>query len=86
MEILNYHEQPPGGSLIAVFSVQTQWATFHRIKLFRTRNGGFTIGLPSYAEENREGKTIWHPYVEFSQEKEREFKKGILDIVKAMVK
>lgn len=74
MKIENVHQLPPGGSVVATFDVYFEeiQLTVHRIRLIRTKKGGLIISPPSYSTEE-EFEKKWHPYIEFSPEKQKEF-------------
>lgn len=91
MEILNYDEQPPGGSSIAVFSVRLPQAgmTFHKIKLIRSKKGNLFLSLPSYGESDPNdpfGKKTYHPYVEMTLDRKTDFQKKVLEALEPFLR
>jgi hypothetical protein len=88
MEILNYDEQPPGGSCLAIFSVYIPpfRLTIHKVRLIRTKKGALILGLPSYAIPQPDGSKKWHSYIEFSAEKAKEFNEKVMEALQTFIK
>jgi hypothetical protein len=59
--------------------------TFKRWKVCRSKKGGYYLASPSYSSEGDNGKKHWHPYIEFSGDKKREFDRKVLDLLKPLV-
>jgi len=74
MKIENVKQLPPGGNVIATFDAYFEelQLTIHKIKLIRTKKGALIISTPSYSVE-QEFEKKWHPYFEFSEQKQKEF-------------
>ncbi len=87
MEILNYKEIPPGGNMLATFSVYIEpWKLkIHNCKVFRKKDGGFFFRAPQYCEEVN-GQKKWYPIIEFSKERGEEFVKKVMEELKRFVK
>jgi hypothetical protein len=75
MEILNYDEQPAGGTCLAIFTVYIPAfrLNIHRVKLMASKKGHHYISLPAYSIEQPDGTKKWLPLFEFSAEKHKEF-------------
>lgn len=86
MEILNYDEQRPGGSTVAIFSVSLSHLTIHRVRLIKTKKGHMMLGLPSYAVDQPDGSKKWHQYLEWSTEKGIEFEKKVMQALEPFLR
>jgi len=87
MEILNYDEQPAGGSIAALFDIYipAMDITLHRWKAIRDKkNGGFFFGPPSgYKEE--QGKKSYPPYVTIGEKRRSDFMKALHDLLRPLL-
>lgn len=66
--------------------------TIHRCRLTKSSKGGHFVNLPNYAEYDpagnkvmKDGKPVYHPYIEFSDEKKKEFMAKVLEELKPFV-
>lgn len=83
MEIENYREQSPNGSVQAIFDIYLpkMQLRFRNFRLIRTKKGARFINAPAFKEEVN-GKEVYTPLVEFSKERQEEFNRQVLDILK----
>jgi hypothetical protein len=84
MEILNYEKQAAGGFTVAVFTVYLPSAnlSLHKVRLNRSKKGNLFVSLPSFGVEQPDGSKKWMPYMEWSQEKGREFNEKVMEALK----
>jgi len=85
MEILNFEHQPSGSFAIATFDIYfgPAWGmTLRKFRLCKSKNGHSFIQSPSYKKGEENGKPIFAPYVDFSQEKGKDFSKNVMDLLK----
>lgn len=88
MEVINFREQPKGGSIAAIFDVvlPKMGITFANFKLIRTKTGNlFPVG-PSYSEDDGSGKKNYFPYIRFTKEKGNEFNEILMKELEPLIK
>ncbi len=87
MQIENYCQSAPGDKQLATFDVYIpEWQlTFRKFRLIKAKNGNEFVGVPSYCIEDPEGNKNWIHYFQFSEERGKEFMKGILEELKNFV-
>lgn len=88
MEIVNYEEQPPGGFCLAIFTVYLPAAQLliHKVRLNRSKKGHLFIGIPSFAVDQPDGSKKWHPILEWSAEKGKDFNEKVLKALEPFLK
>ena len=88
MEIENYNELPPGKSVIAEFSVYLPGAKMriHKMKVLKNKHGGKYVGFPAYGVEQDDGRKKWMPFLEFTEEKAKEFQEKVLEALKPFMR
>jgi hypothetical protein len=88
LEIENYKENSSSASTLAEFSVYIApyRLRFHRLRLIKTKSGKLIIGLPSYGVDQPDGQKKWHPYIEWSQEKGKEFHAKVMEALTPFMK
>ncbi len=88
MQILNYQEQPPTGSVAAIFSLYIEGfgMTFHKMKLIRTKKGALMVVFPSFSNPKDDGTKTWHSLVELSENRKTEFNKKVMEALNPFLK
>jgi len=90
MEIIDYSEQPPGKSTIAIFGVYLPalCMRIHKFRLIRLKNGKLLLGFPSFRTNSTTptGNAIYAPYFEFSTEKGQEFERKVMEALKPFLR
>jgi hypothetical protein len=88
MEILNYEEQPKGSFNISIFTVYLPNAhlSIHKVRLNRSKKGHLFISLPAFGIDQPDGSRKWQPYIEWFQEKGKEFNEKVLEALKPFLK
>lgn len=88
MEIENYDEQPTGSNIVAIFDVYLSGARLRlrRLKLIRSKAGKLFVSLPSYGVDDGFGKKKFIPYIEFTGERENEFKIKLMQELTPFIK
>lgn len=83
IEIENYREQSPQGSVQAMFDIYLpkMQLRFRNYRLIRTKKGAKFISSPSFKQEE-DGKDAYIPYIEFSKERNDEFVKQVMEQLK----
>jgi hypothetical protein len=83
IEIENYREQSPQGSVVAIFDIYLpkMQLRFRNYRLIRTKKGAKFISAPSFKHEEG-GKESYVPYIEFSKDRTEEFVKQVMEQLK----
>lgn len=85
MQIENYREQPPGGSVKAIFDLYlpVMKCTFRNLKLVQSKKGTCFVSFPAFSKELPDGKKEFVPYIEFEKERGSDFNRKVLELLKS---
>ena len=88
MEILNYREQPPSGSVVAIFdlTVPALGMIFRNWKLLRSKNGHLFPASPSFSYEDEQGQKKWSPLIEVNEKRKADFNKAVLEALQPFLR
>lgn len=91
MKIENYREEPSSNLYtVALFDLYLPniGLTFQNLKLNKAKKGHHYISFPSFmhSEDPETGRKIFKPYYFFSDEKQKEFERKIMDELSYLVK
>lgn len=83
MQIENYRQQPETSTTEAYFDVYfpNSQCRYRNLRLIRGKKGKF-VAMPCFKVETPEGKPQFLPYVEYSEEKGKEFMRKVYDALK----
>lgn len=81
MKIENYREQPSEGNVLAIFDIyfETWQMTFRNWKLIRSKKGTTFVSGPSFSTTELNGEKKFHPLIEFTTEKKRDFETKVME-------
>ncbi len=84
MQILNFKDVIGKPNVLGEFDVYfpEKGATFHMLKIVRTKKGGLMINFPAKCEKTEDGKYIFHPYITLAKHKFEEFQKQVIELLK----
>ena len=89
IRIENYREQPPTGSIVAIFDIYIPETTEikRNLKLVRSKNGSHFISFPSFSvEDEHTGEKRWYSFYEYGEFRQKQFTKKILEELSSFVK
>lgn len=84
MQIINFKRNAHGSTVVATFEVYIPalQATLRQLKLIQSKKGSNFVSLPSFKQDNEEGKPIYRPYLDFSKDRLEAFLKEIYHLLK----
>ncbi len=85
MQVLNYEDvlRNTSSSVIGTFDIFFPgWGmTFKKWKLIRTKKGSLFACGPAFSTEKPDGMKQYQPYIQFSNEKAKDFQHKILELL-----
>jgi DNA-binding cell septation regulator SpoVG len=85
LQIENYRQESPASSTAAYFDIHfpASRCTYRNFRIVRGKKGMF-VAPPSFKKMMPDGSSTYVPYIEFSEEKGKEFMKKIYDALKEL--
>lgn len=88
MQILNFVDMLPGGSVLSEFSISfypQKKVIYHKWKLMRSKKGALFISGPSFSVVEDDGTKSWHPMIEMEKEEKEDFQKKVLALLQPFI-
>lgn len=85
MEILNFRDVPNDPYTIGTFDIYfgpKSGMTLKKYKLLRSKKGHIYFSGPAYRVDFPDGSKKWEPYVEFNEERGKDFKDAVMEALK----
>lgn len=89
MQILNFTEVPNDQFVLATFDIylgDKSGMTLRKYKLCRSKKGHMYLGRPSYKETAPDGSNVWKPYVEFTEDRNKDFSASVFEALKPFLR